>query len=325
MKTEIKGIESINEGAELIKSGGIVAFATETVYGLGADAFNAEAIKKIFIAKGRPQDNPLIVHLSKIEDIDSVAHATEISLKLFKAFSPGPLTIVLKKKENLPSEVTAGLDTVGIRIPKNYIARKLIETSSTPIAAPSANSSTRISPTTADHVFEDMNGRIPLIIDGGDCEIGIESTVLDLTGEVPVILRPGAVTMEMLLQHLPEIKNHTGEIKVAPAPGMKYKHYAPVVDCVLARSSQSAVAEYTRISSQGKKAIILGRKGFIENKDIDFIDLGNGMDEIAKNLYKCMRAAEKEYDLIIIEEFSDKELEYSIMNRLTKSTQGVII
>lgn len=325
MRTEIKGIESIAEGARIIKEGGIVAFATETVYGLGADAFNAQAINKIFVAKGRPQDNPLIVHITKIEDIEKVAYATETAIRLFKAFAPGPLTIVLKKKENLPKAVTAGLDTVGIRIPKNYIARALIEEAGAPIAAPSANSSTRISPTTAKHVYEDMNGKIPLIIDGGDCEIGIESTVLDLTKGIPVILRPGAVTIEMLLEHLSEVKNHTGQVRYALSPGMKYKHYSPVVDCVLARNSTSAIIEYERLLRGGKKAVIMGRKGFVNREDIYFINLGDDIQQIAKNLYKYMREAEKKYDLIIIEEFSDKELGFSIMNRLFKSTQGVII
>lgn len=325
MITEIKGIEGVDQGAEIIKGGGIVAFATETVYGLGADAFNSKAVRKIFQAKGRPQDNPLIVHLSDTKDIDKVAYATENAIELFKAFSPGPLTIVLKKKSSLPNEITAGLDTVGIRIPKHYVARQLIEKAGTPIAAPSANTSSRISPTTALHVYEDMNGKIPLIIDGGECEVGIESTVLDLTKDTPVILRPGAVTAEMLLGYLPQVKNHMGQIKVAPAPGMKYKHYAPIVDCVLARTALSALNEYHRAISQHKKAVILGRNNYIDRSDVSFIQLGETSQQIAKNLYKTMRDAEKKYDLIIVEEFSNCQLEYSIMNRLIKSTQGVIV
>ena len=325
METKIKGIDGIEEGARIIKEGGIVAFATETVYGLGADAFNEKAVAKIFEAKGRPQDNPLIVHIAGIEDAQRAAELTDTAVKLFKAFSPGPLTLVLKKKKELPYAVTAGVDTVGIRMPRHYAARALIQKSQTLIAAPSANSSTRISPTTALHVYEDMRGKIPLIIDGGDCAVGIESTVLDLTGNTPQILRPGAVTIEMLLKYLPEVKNFQGEIKTAPSPGMKYKHYAPIVDCVLSRTALSALKEYKRARAEGKKAVIMGRKGYISDKSVDFIDLGQTSEQIARNLYRKMREAEKIYNLIIIEEFSRKDLEYSIMNRLIKSSQGVII
>ena len=210
-------------------------------------------------------------------------------------------------------------------MPRHYAARALIQKSQTLIAAPSANSSTRISPTTALHVYEDMRGKIPLIIDGGDCAVGIESTVLDLTGNTPQILRPGAVTIEMLLKYLPEVKNFQGEIKTAPSPGMKYKHYAPIVDCVLSRTALSALKEYKRARAEGKKAVIMGRKGYISDKSVDFIDLGQTSEQIARNLYRKMREAEKIYNLIIIEEFSRKDLEYSIMNRLIKSSQGVII
>lgn len=325
MKTEIKGIEAIEEGAEIIKAGGIIAFPTETVYGLGCDALNSEAIKKIFKAKGRPQDNPLIVHFSSTKDMENIAYVTEDAIRLFEIFSPGPLTIVLKKKEILPKEISAGLDTVGIRIPKHYIARKLIEKAGTPIAAPSANTSSRISPTTAKHVFEDMENKIPLIIDGGECEIGIESTVLDLTTDMPTILRPGAITIEMLLEYLPKVKNHIGEIKVAPSPGMKYKHYAPIIDCIMARNIESACKEYDKVTSEGKKVVIIGSSEYIANNERNCISLGETSQEIAKHLYKSLRDAEKIYDLIIIEEFSNKDLEFSIMNRLYKSTQGVII
>ena len=325
MKTEIKGKEGIREASEIIKNGGIVAFPTETVYGIGANAFDKEAIKKIFKAKGRPQDNPLIVHLSNKNDIKEVAYTNEISKKLFEIFSPGPITLILKKKECIPYEVTAGLDSVGIRIPKHKMALEFIEKSGFPIAAPSANISSRISPTNAKDVFEDMQGRLPLILDGGDCEIGIESTVIDVTKDIPVILRPGAVTIEMLLKYIPKIRNHHGKIEVASSPGMKYKHYAPIVDCVLAKSQESAIIEYEKESDEGKNVVILGKKDFIKDKNINFVCVGENPNEIAKNIYKKMREAEKIYDLIIIEKFSDKDIEYSIMNRLNKSTQGVIV
>ncbi|HHU43319.1 MAG: L-threonylcarbamoyladenylate synthase [Bacillota bacterium] len=324
MKTIIAGIDKIEKAAQLIKDGQIVAFPTETVYGLGANALNPQAVKKIFEAKGRPQDNPLIVHISKWQEAEKFAYTNELSDRLFQAFSPGPITLVLKKKKIINDVITAGLDTVGIRIPAHYIARKLIELSNCPVAAPSANTSSRLSPTRAEDVYEDLQGKIPLIIDGGDCQVGIESTVIDLTGDIPTILRPGSVTAKMLLEVLDEVKNHTGEVKVASSPGMKYKHYASIVDCVLARSLKSALVEYDRAEKEGKKVVIMGREGYLKDGR-NFISLGKTPEEVARNLYKSLRKAEKEFDLIIIEEFSFDDLEYSIMNRLLKSTQGVIV
>lgn len=325
METKILGEDGIALAAEIIKSGGIVAFPTETVYGLGGDATNTEAIKSIFEAKGRPQDNPLIVHISDSSQAEQVAYVTEQALRLFEVFSPGPLTIVLKKKAVIPDSVTAGLPTVGVRIPEHNIARKLISLAGVPVAAPSANISSRISPTTAAHVYEDMKGRIPLIIDGGQCRVGIESTVLDMSGEIPTILRPGAVTQEMLLEVLPLVMNHKGEVKIASAPGMKYKHYAPSVECALAKSAISALSAYKRLKEQGRNPVIIGRAGYISQSPAAFISVGKTAQEIARNIYRCLRDAEKQYDYIIIERFSDKDLEYSIMNRLQKSTQGVVI
>jgi L-threonylcarbamoyladenylate synthase len=325
MNTRILGEDGIAEAAAIIRSGGIVAFPTETVYGLGADAKNPDAIKKIFAAKGRPQDNPLIVHISRSSQAAEVAYVTEAALRLFDRFSPGPLTIVLKKKAVVPKEVTAGLSTVGIRIPKHDMARKLIDLADTPVAAPSANISSRISPTTAAHVYEDLAGAIPLIIDGGQCEVGIESTVLDMSGDIPTILRPGWITQEMLLEVLPLVQNHKGEIKTAASPGMKYKHYAPTVECALAESAQSALKGYKELAAQGKNPVIIGRKGYVAEDGINFISAGTDAQQFARNIYKLMREAEKKYGFIIIEKFSNADLERSIMNRLEKSTQGVVI
>ena len=219
--TKVGGSELIDEGAKILREGGLVAFPTETVYGLGADAFNAEAVKDIFIAKGRPQDNPLIVHFACVEDVKrAVKEIPEVAYKLWERFSPGPLTLVLPKSDELPLVTTAGIQTVGIRIPNHPIALELIKKSGTGIAAPSANTSGRVSPTLAEHVYEDMVGKIPLILDGGQTDVGIESTVLGLTKDVPIVLRPGAVTVEMLIEVLGKVINHKGEVIIAESPGM---------------------------------------------------------------------------------------------------------
>ncbi|MBO8423702.1 MAG: threonylcarbamoyl-AMP synthase, partial [Firmicutes bacterium] len=209
--TLVGGAELLDEAAEYIRRGELVAFPTETVYGLGADAFNEEAVKCIFIAKGRPQDNPFIVHVASPEGAKAaVSHIPDEAYRLWEKFSPGPLTIVLPKSERMPLITTGGLQTVGIRIPNNRIALELIRRSGCAIAAPSANTSGRISPTRAIDVYEDMRGRIPLILDGGQTDVGIESTVIDLTREVPTVLRPGAITAGMLAEVLGEVVNHKG-------------------------------------------------------------------------------------------------------------------
>ena len=191
-------IEGIKEAAEVIKSGGIVVFPTETVYGLGANALDPSAVKKIFEAKGRPQDNPLIVHISDLSELEALAVRTDVGDALASAFWPGPMTLVLKKRPSVSDQVTAGLSTVAVRLPSNRYARMLISASGVPIAAPSANLSGSPSPTTAARVLSDLNGKVPIILDGGSSDIGLESTVIDATGETATILRPGGVTAEML-------------------------------------------------------------------------------------------------------------------------------
>ncbi|MDE5618481.1 MAG: L-threonylcarbamoyladenylate synthase, partial [Clostridia bacterium] len=220
--------------------------------------------------------------------------------------------------------VTAGLATVGVRVPAHEIARQFIAACGVPIAAPSANLSTKISPTSASHVYEDMNGRIPLIIDGGECGVGIESTVLDITGEVPVILRPGAITAQMIADVLGEVKTHDGKIlAAAPAPGMKYKHYAPVCDCVVADCVQSALIEYAARRNKGGNPVILCRGN---NKDkygtAAVVNLGDSDIEICAKIYGAMHIAEKEYDCIICEDFGNEGIAASVMNRVNKSAGG---
>ena len=209
MKTELLKVneESVALGARLIREGELVGFPTETVYGLGANALDARAVAKIFEAKGRPQDNPLITHVACVEEIPPLVRAIPAAArKLMEAFWPGPMTLILPKADCIPDAVSAGLDTVGIRLPANADARRLIRAAGCPIAAPSANRSGRPSPTTALHVLEDMDGRIPLILDGGACQVGVESSVIDATGEVPVILRPGGITPEMVERVLGHVR-----------------------------------------------------------------------------------------------------------------------
>lgn len=229
----------ILKAAEIIKNGGLVAFPTETVYGLGANAFLKDAVDKIFVAKGRPQDNPLIVHVSSIEMLKMCAEIEDDRVfKLIENFWPGPLTLILKKKDIIPDNVSAGLDTIGIRMPDNRIALELIKLSNVPIAAPSANVSGKPSPTEAKHVIEDLYGKVDVIIDGGRCSFGLESTIVDLTAKKPCILRPGAVPFSALKEVLDDIEYDesvlsNGSISKPKAPGMKYRHYAPEAKMVV--------------------------------------------------------------------------------------------
>ncbi len=308
------------EGARLIEAGELCVFPTETVYGLGANAFDESAVAKIFEAKGRPGDNPLIVHISSIEQVNDIANnIPPVFYELANKFMPGPLTVILQKSEKIPYIVTAGGETVGIRMPKNEWARALIEASH-PLAAPSANRSKHISPTTAQHVFEDLNGRVDIILDDGDCNVGIESTVLDLTCDTPTILRPGAVTADMLLPILHEVLQEGKVIKIAKSPGMKYTHYAPIVETVMAENIHHAIDEYDKQLSLGKNPVIIALMSEVGNRNI--ISLGRSVEEYTKNIYSALHDAEKKYDFIIIEALHGEGLEASVMNRVEKATGG---
>lgn len=272
MITQVKPVspESIGEAAQLIRDGELVGMPTETVYGLGANALDETAVRKIFAAKGRPADNPLIVHVSCLQEIPPlVKNIPESARRLMEAFWPGPMTLILPKSDAIPAVVSAGLDTVGIRLPRSEAARALIRAAGRPIAAPSANRSGRPSPTTARHVFEDMDGRIPLILDDGPSEVGVESSVIDATGEVPVILRPGGITPEMVERVLGGVRVdehvmsplHEGEI--VRSPGMKYKHYAPKAKTVIFDGEAERViaaicAQYDAAQAAGERPAILG-------------------------------------------------------------------
>lgn len=327
MFTKIGKEELIPECAELIKKGEIVAFPTETVYGLGGDALNESAVKKIYEAKNRPSDNPFIVHVHDVSEVEKAAFLTPEAERIFNAFAPGPITVVLKKKKEIPDCVTAGLDTVGIRIPEHELARKFLKACETPIAAPSANLSKRVSPTTAERVYEDMNGRIPAILDGGACRVGIESTVLSLVGE-PTILRPGAVTAEQLAPYLGTVKTFTGKVVVAPAPGMKYAHYCPTVPCVLFSSVSSAETEFRKRQAEGKNPIVLAMADTCEKlaaNGVKCVSLGKTVEEFTHNAFEALRTYEKTNGYIITEALRGDGLEASVMNRLLKSSHGEIV
>ena len=259
MKTEYIKIGSDSEknaqtflrAGEIIRNGGLVAFPTETVYGLGGNALDADAARKIYAAKGRPSDNPLIIHIAKIEDADKYCRTIPMYYRLAEKFLPGPLTVILPKRDCIPSTVTGGLDTVAVRLPSDENARKLIEAARVPIAAPSANRSGKPSPTTAKHVLDDMDGRIEMIIDGGPCEIGLESTIVKIDEDCLTILRPGGITAEMLAEVCPVKLDKVITEKLADgerplAPGMKYRHYAPDTKVVLVDSTHDKFIEFIR-------------------------------------------------------------------------------
>lgn len=258
MKTKFFDESSdLSEAAKIIRNGGLVAMPTETVYGLAADALNGAAVKKIFKVKGRPCDNPLIVHISKFDEIyNLVSKVPENAKLLAEKFWAGPLTMILPKSEKVPNEVTAGLDTVAIRMPSHDLARKFISLCRTPVAAPSANLSGKPSPTTFEHVVYDLDGRVEAIIDGGSCEFGVESTVITLATNPPKLLRPGGITLEQLRNVLGEVimdnavLHQLKENVVASSPGMKYKHYAPSTRVVMINGSSEAFAEYVNIKAK---------------------------------------------------------------------------
>ncbi len=328
--------EDLSEAAQILRNGGLVAFPTETVYGLGANALEASAAKKIYEAKGRPSDNPLIVHICRVEDIEVLAREIpEMAYHLAEVFWPGPLTIILKKKEIVPHGTTGGLETVAIRLPANQIARKLIEESRVFVAAPSANISGKPSPTKAEHVIKDMKGKVDMIIDGGSATLGLESTIVDLTGPVPVILRPGCITKVMLENVIgtvevdPAILSKTPGVNVAPkAPGMKYRHYAPEGNLTIYEGDLKLVID--AINEKAKEKTESGKRvGVIatdETKTLyrygTVMTIGSRREEasIAAGLYAILREFDELHaEYIYTESFADNSLGHAIMNRLLKA------
>ncbi len=328
--------EIIEKAAKIIKKGGLVAFPTETVYGLGASAFDKKAIRKIFKVKKRPIDNPVIVHIADFKDLKKLAKKIPKEVKILaKKFWPGPLTLVLPKKKIVPDEVTAGAKTVAIRMPKNKIALELIKISGVPIAAPSANLAGRPSPTTAQHVFEDLGDKIDLILDGGKTKVGIESTVLDLTTKPPLILRPGGISLEKLKKVLKNVKPHPflkGERlknKILKSPGMKYRHYAPKAPLILIEEKNKIKKIKNLIKIYKKKKKIVGVLATKENekfyKKADLILVvgsQKNLNQIAKNLFKTLREFDKrKVDVILAEGFPEKGIGFAIMHRLKKAAK----
>ena len=309
--------------AKLLKEGELVAFPTETVYGLGGNALDREAARKIYAVKGRPSDNPLIVHLSKWEDVYAVAYPTEQAKALYDAFCPGPLTMILKKLPVVPDETTGGRDTVALRFPSHPVARELIALAGVPVAAPSANVSKHVSPTSAWHVYNDLNGKIPLILEGGDSDVGIESTIVDLTGEEPTVLRPGAITAEQIKAVLGSADYYHGEIKEALAPGMKYKHYSPKVPCYLTKRENLAKA-YQSLKEQGLNPVLIATEQAASGLNCPLLSLGETAKEAQHRIYGALRDSEK-YDAAIIEDLSDKKEFFAAMDRIKKATGGNVL
>lgn len=331
--------ELMNEAGVIIKNGGLVAFPTETVYGLGANALDADAAKKIYEAKGRPSDNPLIAHIADKSQVYELArNVSEKAEKLMNRFWPGPLTLIFEKQDIVPMGVTGGLSTVAVRMPDNKVALELIQAAGVPIAAPSANSSGRPSPTLASHVYEDLQGKIDMIIDGGQVNIGIESTILDMTGEVPMILRPGFITKQDIEQIIGEIgvdkitvikdKSELSDDYAPKAPGMKYRHYAPKADFIMFEGdTENVVAHINNLSKENvgnglKVGIIATDETFSQYEAGQVVSIGNrsNVATVARNLYKVLRDFDNmEVDIILGETFYDDELGNAIMNRLIKA------
>ena len=323
------------EAAEVIKNGGLVGIPTETVYGLGANALDTSASRKIYEAKGRPSDNPLIAHISGMDELPAlVSEIPEAGRKLAEKYWPGPLTMVFPKSDIVPYGTTGGLDTVAIRMPSDPIANRLIRLAGVPVAAPSANTSGRPSPTKAEHVIEDMNGKIEMIIDGGEVGIGLESTIVDVSGEIPMLLRPGAITIEMLRETLgrveidPAILGPLSADVKPKAPGMKYRHYAPKAEMTLVEGEMANVVAF--INREAKAALDAGKsvgiicteesRSLYEGGILKVIGSREHEETVAHNLFAVLREFDdRQVDCIFSESFSKDRLGQAIMNRLCKA------
>ncbi len=326
--------EKLKDAANIIKNGGVVAIPTETVYGLSANAYDENAVKKIFRAKGRPQDNPLIVHIAELSQLYEIAEAVpKAAEKLAQQFMPGPITIILPKSEKIPDIVTAGLKNVAIRMPLHKTAREFIKICGVPLAAPSANVSGSPSPTQAQHVYDDLNGKIPLIIDGGECEVGVESTVISLIGDVPELLRPGSIT-------LAQLKSVLGKVKVSPAilsavntnekvnsPGLKHKHYSPKTKLIAIKGSAKGFARYVNSKKSGNVCALV----FNEDKHlikVPYIVYGkrNDYHSQERSLFKALRQVDGlKKDVCYAQLPNDENAGLAVLNRLLRAADFTVI
>lgn len=331
---------AMEEAGCIIRSGGLVAFPTETVYGLGGDALNETSSQKIYAAKGRPSDNPLIVHIAEWKDLGKIVDKIpEEAGKLAERFWPGPLTMIFKKAACVPYATTGGLDTVAVRMPSNKIARALIRVSGGYVAAPSANRSGRPSPTRAKYVIEDLAGRVDMILDGGASDIGLESTIVDLSGDVPVILRPGYITEEMLAQVIGNVEVDKGildsDSRIPPkAPGMKYRHYAPKGSLFIVEGPEKQVTDYINKElgiqqAEGKKTGVIAVRETVSGYQADSVKCAGSREdeeEIAKHLFDILRELDDEgIQVIYAEAFDNHGVGYAIMNRLLKAAGYQVI
>ena len=336
-----KDDEIYNKAAKILQNGGLVAFPTETVYGLGADALNSDASAKIYAAKGRPSDNPLIVHIADEEDLYKLScDVNDYAKKLVKAFCPGPITMILKKTDMVPDTITGGLDTVAIRMPSHPVARRLIKASGIYIAAPSANTSGKPSPTRASHVIHDMDGRIDMIIADDTVDIGVESTIVDISGDMPTILRPGFITLEQVKEVLgkaqmdPAITEGVAAGVTPKAPGMKYKHYAPNAKITIVKGQQDKVIEaVNRMAGESSRsghnvAVMASSETAPLYTAGQVIDMGSRNDEAetARKLFAVLRQFDESgVDVVYSESFPTDDVGQAVMNRLIKAAGHTVI
>jgi L-threonylcarbamoyladenylate synthase len=331
--------ESIQEAAQVLRVGGLVAFPTETVYGLGANALDAQAVDSIFTAKGRPASDPIIVHLHDLAQLPTVAiNIPDLAYQLAHEFWPGPLTFILQRSANVPPNVSAGMSTVAVRMPSHPVAVALLQVANLPVAAPSANRFARPSATTSAHVLEDLNGRIDCILDGGAAVIGVESTILDLTKSRPVVLRPGGITLETLRNLIPDLQIiskllHPDEQGIE-APGMLYKHYSPRAELLLFNGATEALIPAMRTyaiqqNEQGKKVGLLlpnNELSQVANLPVQIVNLGSSESEVSHNLFSAMRSLDQAgVDVILVHGFGQTGLGLALWDRLLRAAEGHII
>ncbi|MBR5505127.1 MAG: threonylcarbamoyl-AMP synthase [Clostridia bacterium] len=331
MNTKIITAENITEAALCLKAGGMVVFPTETVYGLGGDAFSDDAVDKIYAAKGRPSDNPLIVHICDISQLSLLASSVSPKAALLmEHFWPGPLTLIFDKSPNVGGKVTAGLDTVAVRFPSNETAQRLIAESGTLVAAPSANLSGSPSPTVCSDVIDDLYGRVDYIIDGTGCEIGLESTVVDVSGDRTVVLRPGAVTLEMIQKLIPDAELDAGLIdadSVPKCPGLKYTHYSPKAEVIVVQGDSERVRAYIQSQLDDNPACgVLSYKGSTYSGGAIVLDAGDCMEQYAHNLFSHLRTFDRHGVALVYAEFAlEGGMGTAVRNRLYKAAGHHII